>query len=32
MAIGASGEASIEAINAVKEGVKDAYRNLDIRR
>lgn len=31
-AIGASGEASIEAINAVKEGSKDAYRNLEIRR
>jgi hypothetical protein len=31
-AVGASGEASIEAINAVKEGSKDAYRNLETRR
>lgn len=31
-AIGASGEASIEAINAVKEGSKDAYNNLALRR
>jgi hypothetical protein len=31
-AISANGEAAIEAINAQKEGLKDAYANLDSRR